>query len=180
MLTTLFVGLMLGAQKVGGVDRETEDVRSTATFLEQYLLSQGREWERYAWLKGRALTGARARDLEELVRPFVFRKYLDYDAYANMRGLHKQIRAEVTRRELHNDVKLGPGGIREVEFIAQVFQLIRGGRDRDLQTRSTRAALRLLGERGQLPQPVVAELQEVSGVSEYGRPAPCWRPFRRA
>ena len=128
-------------------------------FLEQYLLSQGREWERYAWLKGRALTGARARDLEELVRPFVFRKYLDYDAYANMRGLHKQIRAEVTRRELHNDVKLGPGGIREVEFIAQVFQLIRGGRDRELQTRSTRAALRLLGERGQLPQPVAAELQ---------------------
>ena len=128
-------------------------------FLEQYLLSQGREWERYAWLKARALTGARARELEELVRPFVFRKYLDYDAYANMRGLHKQIRAEVTRRELHNDVKLGPGGIREVEFIAQVFQLIRGGRDRDLQTRSTRAALRLLGERGQLPQPVAAELQ---------------------
>ena len=128
-------------------------------FLEEYLLSQGREWERYAWLKARALTGARSRDLEELVRPFVFRKYLDYDAYANMRGLHKQIRAEVMRRDLYNDVKLGPGGIREIEFIAQVFQLIRGGRDRELQTRSTRQALRLLSERGQLPLPVVAELQ---------------------
>ena len=128
-------------------------------FLEEYLLTQGREWERYAWLKARPLTGIRSRDLEELVRPFVFRKYLDYDAYANMRGLHKQIRAEVTRRDLHNDVKLGPGGIREIEFIAQVFQLIRGGRDRELQTRSTRQALRLLGERGQLPLPVVAELQ---------------------
>jgi glutamate-ammonia-ligase adenylyltransferase len=127
-------------------------------FLEEYLLSQGREWERYAWLKARALTGARSRDLEELVRPFVFRKYLDYDAYANMRNLHKQIRAEVMRRDLYNDVKLGPGGIREIEFIAQVFQLIRGGRDRELQTRSTRRALRLLGERGQLPLPVVAEL----------------------
>jgi [glutamine synthetase] adenylyltransferase / [glutamine synthetase]-adenylyl-L-tyrosine phosphorylase len=129
-------------------------------FLEEYLLSQGREWERYAWLKARALMGARSRDLEELVRPFVFRKYLDYDAYANMRGLHKQIRAEVMRRDRTNDVKLGPGGIREIEFIAQVFQLIRGGRDRELQTRSTRQALRLLGERGQLPPPVVAELQD--------------------
>jgi [glutamine synthetase] adenylyltransferase / [glutamine synthetase]-adenylyl-L-tyrosine phosphorylase len=128
-------------------------------FLEEYLLSQGREWERYAWLKARALTGSRSRDLEELVRPFVFRKYLDYDAYANMRELHKQIRAEVLRRDRYNDVKLGPGGIREIEFIAQVFQLIRGGRDRELQTRSTRQALRLLGEHGQLPPPVVAELQ---------------------
>ena len=128
-------------------------------FLEQYLLSQGREWERYAWLKARALTGGKAPELEDLVRPFVFRKYLDYDAYASMRGLHKQIRAEVMRRDLHENIKLGPGGIREVEFIAQVFQLIRGGRDRPLQARGTRAALRLLGERGLLPLPVVAELQ---------------------
>ena len=128
-------------------------------FLEQYLLSQGREWERYAWLKARALTGDKAADLEELVRPFVFRKYLDYDAYASMRALHKQIRAEVLRRDLHENIKLGPGGIREIEFIAQVFQLIRGGRDRPLQARGTRTALDLLGERGLLPLPVVAELQ---------------------
>jgi glutamate-ammonia-ligase adenylyltransferase len=127
-------------------------------FLEQYLLSQGRDWERYAWLKGRALTGERALELEELVRPFVFRKYLDYDAYASMRELHKQIRAEVRRRDLYNDVKLGPGGIREIEFIAQVFQLIRGGREPPLQVRSTRKALRLLGERRVLPPPVVGEL----------------------
>jgi glutamate-ammonia-ligase adenylyltransferase len=127
-------------------------------FLEQYLLAQGREWERYAWLKGRALTGDKASELEELVRPFVFRKYLDYDAYSSMRGLHKQIRAEVKRRDLYNDMKLGPGGIREIEFIAQVFQLIRGGRDRPLQTKSTREALRLLGERRLLPFPVIAEL----------------------
>ncbi|MEP7085266.1 MAG: bifunctional [glutamate--ammonia ligase]-adenylyl-L-tyrosine phosphorylase/[glutamate--ammonia-ligase] adenylyltransferase, partial [Betaproteobacteria bacterium] len=128
-------------------------------FLEQYLLTQGREWERYAWLKARALTGDQAIALEDLVRPFVFRKYLDYDAYDNMRALHKQIRAEVKRRDLYDNIKLGPGGIREVEFIVQVFQLIRGGRDRTLQARGTRSALRLLGERGLLPLAVVAELQ---------------------
>ena len=128
-------------------------------FLEQYLLTQGREWERYAWLKARALTGDKAGDLEELVRPFVFRKYLDYDAYDSMRALHKQIRAEVARRDLYDNIKLGPGGIREVEFIAQVFQLIRGGRDRTLQARGTRDALHLLGMRGLLPWPVVTELQ---------------------
>ncbi len=129
-------------------------------FLEQYLLTQGREWERYAWLKGRALTGARAGELEDLVRPFVFRKYLDYDAYSSLRGLHKQIRAEVKRRDLYNDVKLGPGGIREIEFIAQLFQLVRGGHDRALQAKSTREALRLISERRLLPPPVVAELQD--------------------
>ena len=128
-------------------------------FLEEYLVNQGRGWERYAWLKGRALAGERAAELEDLVRPFVFRKYLDYDAYAGMRELHKQIRAEVRRRDLWGDVKLGPGGIREIEFLAQVFQLIRGGRDRALQTRSTRQALALLAERGQIPRAVVDELQ---------------------
>ena len=131
-------------------------------FLEQYLLTQGREWERYAWLKARTLTGddAATRGLDDLVRPFVFRKYLDFDAYASMRALHKQIRAEVTRRDLFDNVKLGPGGIREIEFIAQVFQLIRGGRDPALQAKSTREALRLLGDRRQLPLPVVDELQD--------------------
>ncbi len=61
--------------------------------------------------------------------PFVFRRYLDYGAIASLRGLHAQVRAEVARRELHDDIKLGPGGIREIEFIAQVFQLVRGGQD---------------------------------------------------
>src|SRR4029079_17779274 len=76
----------------------------------------------------------------------------------NMRGLHKQIRAEVKRRDLWDDIKLGPGGIREIEFIAQVFQMIRGGRDQSLQTKSTREALARIAERRSLPPPVVAEL----------------------
>ena len=74
-------------------------------------------------------------------QPFVFRKYLDFGAYESMRALHSQIRREVNRHEMHGDIKLGPGGIREIEFIAQVFQLIRGGRDADLRVRSTLASI---------------------------------------
>ena len=117
--------------------------------FEQYLVTQGREWERYAWIKGRTLTGddASRHALEQLVRPFVFRKYLDYGAFAAMRDLHAQIREEVARRELAAHVKLGPGGIREIEFIAQAFQLIRGGREQALQARPTLEVLALLQAR---------------------------------
>jgi glutamate-ammonia-ligase adenylyltransferase len=100
--------------------------------LEEYLVSQGREWERYAWIKARVIAPAaspRTAELEKLAQPFVFRKYLDFGAFDSMRKLHAQIRAEVARRDRHHNIKLGPGGIREIEFIAQVFQLIRGGRD---------------------------------------------------
>lgn len=125
--------------------------------LENYLLTQGREWERYAWIKARALTGDAA-GLSELVRPFVYRKYLDYNAYGAVRDLSSQIRREVARRDMANNIKLGPGGIREIEFIAQVFQLIRGGREKSLQLRSTRETLRRLGELRLLEPDAVAEL----------------------
>ncbi len=130
--------------------------------LENYLVSQGREWERYAWIKARAITG-QASDmaaLEAITRPFVFRKYLDYGAIAAMRELHAQIRAEVARRELAEHVKLGPGGIREVEFIAQAFQLIRGGRDAALRIRPTLQVLTQLGQRDLLPPDSLRELAE--------------------
>ena len=127
--------------------------------LENYLLTQGREWERYAWIKAKALTGDVA-GLADMVRPFVYRKYLDYNAYGAMRELHAQIRREVARRDMADNIKLGPGGIREVEFIAQVFQLIRGGRDKTLQLRSTRATLDRLAELRLLEPAAVAELQE--------------------
>ena len=128
--------------------------------LEEYLITQGRAWERYAWLKGRVITGDRAEDLYALVRPFVFRKYLDFNAYAALRDLHRQIREEVARRDRRNDVKLGPGGIREIEFIVQVFQLIRGGREPALQERSTRAMIDRLAQRGLLNFEAASDLRE--------------------
>ena len=134
--------------------------------LENYLITQGREWERYAWIKARALNaGAHADALMALVRPFIYRRHLDYSAFASMRELHSQIRREVERRE-HNgraaDIKLGRGGIREIEFIAQLFQLIRGGHDVTLRRQPTLDVLALLAqpERELLPAAVVADLSQ--------------------
>lgn len=127
--------------------------------LENYLLTQGREWERYAWIKGRALSGDE-KGLMDIVTPFVYRKYLDYGAYHSMRELHSQIRREVARKDRFDNVKLGPGGIREIEFIGQVFQLIRGGRNKVLQQRPTQVILNELVQQGTLPADVVQQLQE--------------------
>jgi [glutamine synthetase] adenylyltransferase / [glutamine synthetase]-adenylyl-L-tyrosine phosphorylase len=135
--------------------------------VEEYLVVQGREWERYAWVKARAVTGDAAdiAALEAIVRPFCFRRYLDFGVIDAIRNMHGQIRAEVARQErLHpersNNVKLGRGGIREIEFLAQVFQLIRGGRDPALRERSTRVTLRLVAERELLPAATVERLLE--------------------
>lgn len=133
--------------------------------LEEYLMVQGREWERYAWVKARALTG-RPEDiaaLDAIVRPFVYRRYLDFGSIRALRDMHGQIRAEVVRQEARHperniNVKLGRGGIREIEFLAQVFQLIRGGRDPSLRDRSTRTTLRLLAEKKLLPRQVTDQL----------------------
>ncbi len=129
--------------------------------LEEYLVSQGREWERYAWIKARVIAPQNATttaELMSLAQPFIFRKYLDYGAFESMRKLHAQIRQEVERRDRINNIKLGPGGIREIEFIAQVFQLIRGGRDAALRIRPTQTVLRLLASNGQLDQKKADEL----------------------
>jgi glutamate-ammonia-ligase adenylyltransferase len=131
--------------------------------LEQYFVTQGREWERYAWIKGRVVAGgpdAAVRELGALVRPFVYRKYLDYGTIGAVRALHAQIRQEVVRRDLAEHVKLGPGGIREIEFIAQAHQLIRGGRDTSLQVRPTLEVLARLAERGLLDATAVRELAD--------------------
>jgi glutamate-ammonia-ligase adenylyltransferase len=127
--------------------------------LEEYLVTQGREWERYAWIKGRALTGNRMAELEEIVRPFIYRKYLDFGAFASMRDLHAQIRREVARKDMADNIKLGPGGIREIEFIVQVFQLIRGGKLPELQIRPTLTVLDLLVARNLLPAQAGDELR---------------------
>lgn len=134
------------------------------TSLENYFITQGREWERYAWIKARVLNeGDNLQSewsamLERISRPFIFRKYLDFGAINAMRDLHAQIRREVARKDMVDHIKLGPGGIREIEFIAQVFQLIRGGRDPALQIRPTLKVLPLLVARRLLPAESESEL----------------------
>lgn len=129
------------------------------TALEQYLQLHGREWERYAWCKGRVITPY-ANGIAALVRPFVFRKYLDYHAYAAMRGLHSQIRQEVRKHGMEHNIKLGAGGIREVEFTAQIFQMIRGGQNRSLQLKGTQETLLRLAESSILNRETVNQLLE--------------------
>lgn len=127
------------------------------TALEQYLIQQGREWERYAWTKARVVT-PHANGIAELVRPFVFRKYLDFNAYNGMRSLHQQIQHEVKRKGMADNIKLGAGGIREVEFVAQIFQLIRGGQIRSLQLKGTQETLHELVKQNMLEQQQVDQL----------------------
>src|SRR5438876_266628 len=128
--------------------------------LETYLIAHGREWERYAWLKARALTGSHHAELMRIVQPFVFRKYLDYATLGAMRRLHAEVRREVARRELADHVKLGPGGIREIEFVAQALQLVRGGRDPALTVRPTLEVLSVLSKKNLLPEQAARELAD--------------------
>jgi len=122
--------------------------------LESYLLQHGRGWERYAYVKARIVgtqPPARIADelFEDLVSPFVYRRYLDYGVFESLRDMHALISAEVRRRDLADNIKLGPGGIREIEFIVQSLQLVRGGSRRELRTPSLQEALpQLAGGRG--------------------------------
>jgi glutamate-ammonia-ligase adenylyltransferase len=132
--------------------------------LEEYLLVQGREWERYAWIKGRLIApmpGSPAfayceRELDQLIRPFVYRRHLDYGVIASIRELHAQIQHEADKRSSNHhgrskDIKLGRGGIREIEFLAQMFQLMRGGTDPRFRIRPTLEVLDLIKQQGILP-----------------------------
>jgi glutamate-ammonia-ligase adenylyltransferase len=166
----------LGKKLIAAIDEVTEDgfvfrvdmrlrpygsegaLACSFEMLEEYYQTQGREWERYAWIKGRVIAGPE-RELHDMLRPFVFRKYLDFGAFASMRDLKLQIQRDVNRRDMHDNIKLGRGGIREIEFIAQVFQLIRGGKDTSLQIRPTRQVLHLLAQKGLMTQQAVAELE---------------------
>ena len=131
-------------------------------FLESYLQQHGRDWERYAYVKARALTGVAAyeRLFADAVRPFVYRRYLDFGVFESLRAMKELIARDVARREVRDNVKLGPGGIREIEFMAQAFQLLRGGSDRRLQTQSLLAVLPLLAGQKLLAAPTVAELAQ--------------------
>lgn len=122
--------------------------------LESYLLKHGRDWERYAYVKARVVGPGPGKDIEHdlydnLIRPFVYRRYIDYGVFESLREMHAMIAAEVERRELRDNIKLGPGGIREAEFIVQSLQLVRGGSDPSLQSRQLQVVLpRLVGTRG--------------------------------
>lgn len=130
--------------------------------LEEYYLTQGREWERYAMVKASVIANngdaAYSEQLMQMLHEFTYRKYVDFSVIESLRGLKQMITQEVERRGLHNDVKLGSGGIREVEFTAQVFQLIRGGRDIELQNNRLLEILPQLAELNCLPQEQVASL----------------------
>lgn len=128
--------------------------------LADYYEEQGRDWERYALIKARRIAGdpAIGAALIESLRPFVYRRYLDFGAVEALRQMKALIRAEVRRRRLQDDVKLGEGGIREVEFIAQAFQLIHGGRDHRFQDRRLQVILPRLADAGLLPAEDVAAL----------------------
>lgn len=135
---------------------------SSFNSFENYYLVHGRSWERYAMVKVRVVAGdyEQGNELLSMIRPFVYRRYLDYGAYESLRELKAMITQEVKRKGMSHNVKLGAGGIREVEFIAQVFQLIRGGRDTDLQERRVLVVLDYLEQKNLLPDYVVTELKE--------------------
>lgn len=126
--------------------------------MEQYYQREGRDWERYAWIKARPVAGdlAAGQRLLDTLRPFVYRRYLDYSALDGLREMKALISAEVQRRELAEDLKLGPGGIREVEFLVQALQLIRAGREPQLRGRSLLPVLAALAEAGHV-KPATAE-----------------------
>ena len=130
--------------------------------LLEYYQDQGRDWERYAMIKARVMAGDREAGEELLneLRPFVYRRYLDFSAIESLRAMKAMINREVRRKNLGDNIKLGSGGIREVEFITQVFQLIRGGRDTELQERSIRKVLPVIAGLGLMPQQAASELLE--------------------
>ena len=130
--------------------------------VEQYYQSQGRDWERYAMIKAKALAGNQADIdyLESMLRPFIFRRYLDFSAFESIREMKAMIEAQVQRKGIQDNVKLGRGGIREIEFIGQTFQLLRGGHDTALQIRGIMDVLNLLQTMKLLESEDVESLQQ--------------------
>ena len=144
---------------------------ASLAMLEEYFQAQGREWERFAWLKSRVIAprasvvGGSARALGALVTPFVYRRYLDYGVFEGLRQLHRRIREEAQRRaagrpERANDVKLSRGGIREIEFIVQLLLVVRGGQFPEIRTRSTLRGLQRLVAHGLMPADTAARLAD--------------------
>lgn len=130
--------------------------------MENYYQTHGREWERYAMIKAAVIAGDQVagEELMAMLKPFIYRRYLDYGAFESLREMKGMIAAQYKRKGMLDNIKLGPGGIREIEFIGQAFQLIRGGRLRELQIRPIQKVLNLLVEHDLLPEFAVAGLQK--------------------
>lgn len=128
--------------------------------VENYYHGQAREWERYAMVKARVVAGDidAGQRLQNIITPFVYRRYLDYRAYGELRQLKHKITHELHRKVKKDNIKLGLGGIREIEFIGQVFQLVRGGQDKTLRERNIQKVLRIIGQLGYLPEDIVSKL----------------------
>lgn len=130
--------------------------------MEDYYQEQGRDWERYAMVKAKVLGDQQdpySKELYQMLKPFVYRRYIDFSVLQSLRNMKSMIEREVRRRGLKNNIKLGAGGIREIEFIVQVFQLIRGGRVIGLQTRSLLTALQVIEQESLLDTNEVAQLR---------------------
>ncbi len=130
--------------------------------MEHYYQAHGREWERYAWIKARVITGDKqsASELQAMLNPFIYRRYIDYGVFESLREMKQLIVNQNKRKGMQDNIKLGSGGIREIEFIGQVFQLIRGGRDVELQQRSIMTILSLLSSKEYLPEYASKQLLE--------------------
>jgi len=128
--------------------------------MEQYYQLQGRDWERYAMIKARLITGRDSdkKYLRAMLTPFVYRRYLDFSMLESIREMKAMINAQMKRKRMTNNVKLGPGGIREIEFIGQTLQLIRAGREPELRERSIIKVLSMLAEKNYLQKQEVAKL----------------------
>jgi len=166
-----FVGLLAEATPDGIAARvdlrlrpfgDSGPVAASFAAMEQYYQREGRDWERYAWIKARPVAGdlAAGNRLLETLRPFVYRRYFDYTALAGLRDMKALIDSEVARRDLADHLKLGAGGIREIEFTVQLQQLIRGGRDASLRARGLLPALSACAARGYISQARARELRE--------------------
>jgi glutamate-ammonia-ligase adenylyltransferase len=128
--------------------------------MESYYQSQGRDWERYALIKARPVGGdlQAGRELIQRLKPFVYRRYFDYGSFDALRKMKQSISAEVARQKVKNNIKIGQGGIREIEFFGQVFQLIRGGVDPELQQRQILTIIDLLMKRNYITRDICDEL----------------------
>jgi glutamate-ammonia-ligase adenylyltransferase len=134
----------------------------TIKAVEHYYQTQGREWERYALIKSRCITGEKQdiKNFYESIIPFVFRRYLDYGAFDSMRDMKKRIIFEIKKKDNENNIKNGSGGIREIEFFGQIFQLIRGGIDKRFRKRRIVVILRLLAEEKMIPEKTASDLEK--------------------